>query len=202
MSQAQIPDSAGEPSTSIGDDEIDVGLRIMTVGPECDTVFWREADVPQPNLASVADLVGQLSGGFDSMGMPGTSGIQQPLTFDPALLSAIPQLPIAPEQVQELMQQAQALLSGGGVVPPPAYGADQNWTNTNGAEYGRGYSDNGAAATAHGRWTTADRGQFRGRGRGRGRGEDGSYRNSKRKPCSFFAEGRRASNHDCRETRN
>ncbi|OJA18350.1 hypothetical protein AZE42_00739 [Rhizopogon vesiculosus] len=153
---SQIPDSAGEPSTLIGDDEIDAEVRTMTVGPECDNVFWREVEVPQPSPASVAELVGQLSG-FDSLSMPSASGIPG-LSFDPALLSAIPQLPIAPEQVQELMQQAQALLiqqqSAGGV--PPTFnggGADQNWTNTNGAEYGRGYSDNGA----RGRWTT-DRG--------------------------------------------
>jgi protein phosphatase 1 regulatory subunit 10 len=182
---SQIPDSAGEPSTLIGDDEIDVDVRTMTVGPECDNVFWREVEVPQPSPVSVADLVGQLSGGFDSMSTPNNSGM---LGFDAALLSSIPQLPIAPEQVQELMQQAQALLSGGG-VPLNFGGADQNWTNASAAEYGRGYSDNGA----RGRWTM-DRGQIRGRGRGRGRGEDGSYRNSKRKPCSFFAEGRRASN--------
>lgn len=183
MLAAQIPDSAGEPSTSIGDDEIDVDVTAMTVGPECDSVFWREIDVPQPSPTSVADLVGQLSG------MPSNSVIQQ-LGFDPALLSSIPQLPIAPEQVQELMQQAHALLiqqqSGGGV--PPAYGgADQTWNAT--AEYSQGYTNNGV----RGRWT--DRGQSRGRGRGRGRGEEGgSYRTSKRKPCSFFAEGRRASN--------
>lgn len=192
MSPAQIPDSAGEPSTSIGDEEIDMDVRAMTVGPECDSIFWREVEVPQPGPTSVAELVGQLSGGFDAMNMPGNTGVQS-LGFDPALLASIPQLPIAPEQVQELMQQAHALLmqqqSGGGV--PPAYGgADQTWTNAAAPEYGRGYADNGG----RGRWI-ADRGQFRGRGRGRGRGgEEGSYRNNKRKPCSFFAEGRRASN--------
>lgn len=186
MSQAQIPDSPGEPTTTIGDDEIDVDVKIMTVGSECDNFFWREADLPQPSAASVADLVGQLSGGFDSMSAPSSAGIQS-FGFDPALLS---QLPIAPEQVQELMQQAQALFSQqppGGGVQAQFGGADQNWNpNAASGDYGRGYADNGGA---RGRWA-ADRGQFRGRGRGRGRGEDGSYRSSKRKPCSFFAEGR------------
>ncbi|KAG0695779.1 hypothetical protein DFH29DRAFT_984864 [Suillus ampliporus] len=181
MSPAQIPDSPGEPTTTIGDDEIDVDVKPMTVGSECDNVFWREAELPQSNAASVADLVGQLSGGFDSMSAPTTSGMQ-PFGFDPALLS---QLPIAPEQVQELMQQAQALFN-----QHPS-GGDQNWNPNSTADYGRGYSDNGNGNGngARGRWTS-DRGQFRGRGRGRGRGEDGSYRSSKRKPCSFFAEGR------------
>lgn len=186
MSPAQIPDSPGEPTTTIGDDEIDVDVKVMTVGSECDNFFWREADLPQPNAASVADLVGQLSGGFDSMSAPGSTGVQ-PFGFDPALLS---QLPIAPEQVQELMQQAQALFNqhpSGTGIQSQFGGTDQNW-NPNAAtgDYGRGYADNGSA---RGRWA-ADRGQFRGRGRGRGRGEDGSYRSSKRKPCSFFAEGR------------
>ncbi|KAG2114708.1 uncharacterized protein F5147DRAFT_677688 [Suillus discolor] len=186
MSSAQIPDSPGEPTTIISDDEIDVDVKAMTVGSECDNFFWREADLPQPNAASVADLVGQLSGGFDSMNAPSSAGIQS-FGFDPALLS---QLPIAPEQVQELMQQAQALFNqhpSGPGVQAQFGGQDQNW-NSNAAtgDYGRGYADNGSA---RGRWAS-DRGQFRGRGRGRGRGEDGSYRSSKRKPCSFFAEGR------------
>ncbi|KAG1767704.1 hypothetical protein EV702DRAFT_1146166 [Suillus placidus] len=186
MSPAQIPDSPGEPTTIIGDDEIDVDVKAMTAGSECDNFFWREADLPQPNAASVADLVGQLSGSFDSMSAPSGAGIQS-FGFDPALLS---QLPIAPEQVQELMQQAQALFNqhpSGAGVQAQFGGTDQNW-NPNAAtgDYGRGYADNG---NARGRWTS-DRGQFRGRGRGRGRGEDGSYRSSKRKPCSFFAEGR------------
>ncbi|KAG1753275.1 hypothetical protein EDB19DRAFT_1668370 [Suillus lakei] len=186
MSPAQIPDSPGEPTTIIGDEEIDVDVRTMTVGSECDNIFWREADLLQPNAASVADLVGQLSGGFDSMSAPNGTGIQS-FGFDPALLS---QLPIAPEQVQELMQQAQALFNqhpSGAGVQAQFGGTDQNW-NLNAAtgDYGRGYADNGGT---RGRWA-ADRGQFRGRGRGRGRGEDGSYRSSKRKPCSFFAEGR------------
>lgn len=186
MSPAQIPDSPGEPTTIIGDDEIDVDVKAMTAGSECDNFFWREADLPQPNAASVADLVGQLSGGFDSMSAPSGAGIQS-FGFDPALLS---QLPIAPEQVQELMQQAQALFNqhpSGAGVQAQFGGTDQNWNpNPATGDYGRGYADNGSA---RGRWTS-DRGQFRGRGRGRGRGEDGSYRSSKRKPCSFFAEGR------------
>jgi hypothetical protein len=186
MSPAQIPDSPGEPTTTISDDEIDVDVKIMTVGSECDNFFWREADLPQPNAASVADLVGQLSGGFDSMSAPSSTGIQS-FGFDPALLS---QLPIAPEQVQELMQQAQALFNqqpSGTGVQAQFGGTDQNWNpNTATGDYGRGYVDNGST---RGRWAS-DRGQFRGRGRGRGRGEDGSYRSSKRKPCSFFAEGR------------
>ncbi|KAG2150329.1 uncharacterized protein EDB93DRAFT_1084239 [Suillus bovinus] len=189
MSSAQIPDSPGEPTTIISDEEIDVDVKTMTVGSECDNFFWREVDLPQPNAASVADLVGQLSGGFDSMSAPTSAGIQ-PFGFDPALLS---QLPIAPEQVQELMQQAQALFNqhpSGPGVQAQFGGPDQNWNSNAAGDFGRGYADNGGA---RGRWAS-DRGQFRGRGRGRGRGEDGSYRSSKRKPCSFFAEGRRASN--------
>ncbi|KAG1846942.1 hypothetical protein C8R48DRAFT_771643 [Suillus tomentosus] len=88
ISSAQIPDSPGEPTTIISDDEIDVDVKTMTVGSECDNFFWREANLPQPNAASVADLVGRLSGGFDSMSAPSSAGIQS-FGFDPAMLSGL-----------------------------------------------------------------------------------------------------------------
>ncbi|KAL4075571.1 hypothetical protein J3A83DRAFT_4356840 [Scleroderma citrinum] len=184
----QIPDSPGEPSgTILEEGAVDLDVKLMTVGPESDHLFWSEA--PPVDQVSVADLVGQLTnGGVDQvMGQPPNSNgsIVSPLAFDPSILATIP-----PDQMQQLMQQAQALLGQGqtGVVQTANFASpDQNWNsnanpNTYGSDFERDYSADD--------WSI-DRGRgSRGRGRGRGRGEDGSYRNSKRRPCSFFAEGR------------
>lgn len=197
MNATQIPDSPGEPSITIPEEEVDAGVKLMTVGPESDHIFWSE--VPSVQQVSVADLVRQLaSGAVDQvMGLHSANGsTAMPLGFDPSILTAIP-----PEQMQQLMQQAQALFGSPsqgqpGTQPAPNFsGVDQSWnvsaasSNTYGSDFGQHeYSDD----TNH-----TNRGRGRGRGRGggsrgaRGRGgDDGSYRSSKRKPCSFFAEGR------------
>ncbi|KAI6099139.1 hypothetical protein F5141DRAFT_1010544 [Pisolithus sp. B1] len=198
MNAAQIPDSPGEPSMTIPEEEVDADVKLMTVGPESDHIIW--SDVPQQ--VSVADLVRQLaSGAVDQvMGLhPANGSTAMSLGFDPSILTTIP-----PEQMQQLMQQAQALFGSPsqgqpGAQPAPNFsGVDQSWnvstanSNTYGSDFGQHeYSDD----TNH-----TNRGRGRGRGRGggnrgggRGRGgDDGSYRSSKRKPCSFFAEGRRA----------
>ncbi|KAF9242941.1 hypothetical protein BU15DRAFT_43603 [Melanogaster broomeanus] len=198
MSAAQIPDSPGEPSTTIAEEEVDVDVRMMTVGPECDQVFWSEAG--QAPQVSVADLVNQLTAEGADHHMNGFSMSASSMGFDTSILSSIP-----PDQMQQLMQQAQALFNQGqtGDVQPPYGGVGANWNvSSSYPELGQDYG--GDDASGRGRWT-ADRGRGRGgRGRGRGRGEEGSYKSSKRRPCSFFAEGRRASinslfrNHRCR----
>jgi protein phosphatase 1 regulatory subunit 10 len=187
MTAAQIPDSPGEPSATIAEEEVDLDVKLMTVGPECDLVLWSEAaQVPQ---VSVADLVNQLAAGGMDHPMNGLLTNGSSLGFDPNTLSSIP-----PEHMQQLMQQAQALFNQGqgGGVQSPFGGVGQGFDSSNAYnEYGQDYADDDP--NARGRWT-ADRGRGRGgRGRGRGRGEEGSYKSSKRRPCSFFAEGRRAS---------
>ncbi|KAF9224415.1 hypothetical protein BS17DRAFT_779754 [Gyrodon lividus] len=180
MNAAQIPDSPGEPSATTPEEEVDVDVKMMTVGSECDLVFWSEA--AQTPQVSVADLVNQLTAGGMDHPMNGSSMNGSSLAFDPNVLSSIP-----PEQMQQLMQQAQALFNqgqSGGVQPP--YGSVGYNSSSTYPEYGQDY----AGDDAGGRWS-ADRGRGRGgRGRGRGRGEEGSYKSSKRRPCSFFAEGR------------
>jgi protein phosphatase 1 regulatory subunit 10 len=108
---------------------------------------------------------------------PNTQGLD--LT---AIVQNLPQ-----EQLQQLLQQ----LSGPfGQVPQ--YGGEESWTSAPSqslAEYGQTYHEE----SDHMRWTSESKGRGRGRGRGRGGREDG-YRHIKRKPCSFFAAGRRASN--------
>ncbi|KAI9572421.1 hypothetical protein HD554DRAFT_2185406 [Boletus coccyginus] len=196
MNAAQIPDSPAEPTTTIPEEDVDVSVKMMTVGPESDIVFWSGA--AQSPQVSVADLVNQLSAGGIDHPMNGSTAGSGLVGFDPNMLSSIPA-----EQMQQLMQQAQALLNpgqapGGGGQPSPFGGASQapGW-NAPGQfqEFGQEFAEDDPSARA--RWA-ADRGRGRGvRGRGgRGRGDtEGSYRSSKRRPCSFFAEGRRASIH-------
>lgn len=194
MNTMQIPDSPAEPAAIIPEEDVDADVKMMTVGPESDIIFW--SGVIQSPQVSVADLVNQLAaGGMDhSMDAPMAGDGGLPMGFDPSILSSIP-----PEQMQQLMQQAQALLnpgqaSGSGGQLTPFGGASQvsGW-NAPGQfqEFGQEFAGDDATRA---RWA-ADRGRGRGvRGRGgRGRGDEGSYRSSKRRPCSFFAEGRRAS---------
>lgn len=203
MNAAQIPDSPTEPATTIPEEDVDADVKMMTVGPESDTIFW--SGVEQSPQASVADLVNQLAGGMDHPMNDATVGGSLPMGFDPSILSSIP-----PEQMQQLMQQAQALLNpgqtGGNGQLPPFGGANQapgwNAPDQFPQEFGPEFAGDDAGARA--RWA-ADRGQGRGvRGRGgRGKGDEGSYRSSKRRPCSFFAEGRRASiTFECRLDKN
>jgi len=193
MNAAQIPDSPAEPTVTMSEEDVDASVKMMTVGAESDIVFW-SGTVQTPQV-SVADLVNQLAAGgvdhpMDGSTVGGDGGV--PVGFDPNILSSIP-----PEQMQQLMQQAQALLNpgqapGGGGQLPPFGGASQalDW-NVPGQFQELGQEFGGDDASVRARWA-ADRGRGRGmRGRGgRGRGDEGSYRSSKRRPCSFFAEGR------------
>ncbi|KAG9317074.1 hypothetical protein JVU11DRAFT_1261 [Chiua virens] len=61
MSAAQIPDSPAEPAATILEEEVDADVKMMTVGPESDMIFW--SGVVQTPQASVADLVNQLAAG-------------------------------------------------------------------------------------------------------------------------------------------
>ena len=190
MNASQIPDSPAEPAATIPEEDVDASVKMMTVGPESDIVFWSGA--AQSPQVSVADLVNQLAAGGVDHPMNGSAAGVLPVSFDPNILSSIP-----PEQMQQLMQQAQALLnpgqaSGGGGQPFGSVGQVPGWsTSGQFQEFGQEFA--GDDATARARWA-AERGRGRGvRGRGgRGKGDETSYRSSKRRPCSFFAEGRRA----------
>ncbi|KAI0662865.1 hypothetical protein C8Q70DRAFT_954243 [Cubamyces menziesii] len=206
-SPAQIPDSPAEPPVQIPDEQVDDGVRTMLTGPEADAVFWSDGvpallvDASRPST-SVAELVGQLA------------APPMPDVANPSFASSLtPLAGINPEQLQQITL---ALSQGGfGALgaqpgpPPPApmglsHGGDQAWGGQYN-EFDRGYHE--ANGTGRGgepppgpsrRWNEdgwGDRGGHRGRGRGappmrgRGRGGDG-FRNTKRKPCSFFQAGR------------
>jgi len=202
MSPAHIPESPGEPTYLLSEDEVDKDVRVMTSGPEVDAVFWSGPPImPMPQLPnSVAELVGQLAA---------TTGVGDAMAVDPNVtLQTMQSLP--PEQLHALLQQLQNFPPAQPQAQQHLYdgGADQqswnmgNDANSNhyGPSYGQGYHDNsnshqdrwdGSGGSSRGGRGT--RGGFRGRGRGRGGppGDDGGgYRHNKRKPCSFFAAGR------------
>ncbi|KAG6811795.1 hypothetical protein H0H92_005811 [Tricholoma furcatifolium] len=112
MSPTHVPDSPAEPPHVISDEETDREVVTMTSGPEVDTVFWSSAPVAPviPPTQSVAELVGQLTGGgadsmpFGGQGLDLTSTAMDPQTA----LAALPQ-----EQIQRLLMQLQPQLNAG-----------------------------------------------------------------------------------------
>ncbi|KAI3604761.1 hypothetical protein WG66_008559 [Moniliophthora roreri] len=73
LNPAHVPESPGEPATTLPDEEVDKDVTVMTCGPEVDGVFFSEA-VPQPQetaASSVADLVAQLATGNTGITMNG-----------------------------------------------------------------------------------------------------------------------------------
>ena len=177
----------------------------MLTGPEVDSVLWNAAP-PPASQSAVADLVAQLAtgpGGDVVMGDAGQTAVSGLYTNANGFNA---------EQLHQLMAQLQQTNPLGLAAPTqPAHNdAGQGWNAGNHySDYDRGYQENGAGRGGgdpsrrwndDGGWGTGpgpggERG-FRGRGRGgprgigRGRGE--GFRNTKRKPCSFFQAGRRA----------
>lgn len=186
MSTAQIPDSPAEPSHTIPDEEVDVDVKKMDAGEEANAIFGSAAPTLAP-MASVADLMGQLTNGTVD---PAASqyNAAAPFNVDPNLLPMMQNL--APDKIQQMLQQ----LMGPAMQQQqqaPYGGVDQTWNQDQYADYGRnGYADDGPPD----RWGPDGRGRGgRGsRGRGRGRGDSGGFRYNKSKPCSFFQSGRRA----------
>ncbi|KAF8629618.1 hypothetical protein AX15_003356 [Amanita polypyramis BW_CC] len=201
---AHIPDSPTEPAYIMPDNEVDKEVKRMTSGPEVDAVFWSSEPIPPtPHLATVSELVNQLTKGISDSALNGMMPFSaQGLDFQAVGLNANPTLSavqaLPQEQVQVLLQQlrAQQYPQSNQSQPQgaPSYGnADQAWTATPhqfATDYGQGFNQDEPDQE---RWDD-ERGRGRGRSRGgRGRGDDG-YRHNKRKPCSFFAAGRRALN--------
>lgn len=200
-SNALIPDSPTEPAYVMPDDEVDKEVKRMTSGPEVDAIFWSSEPMPAPHFASatVAELVNQLTKGSSDSSLNGmTSFSGQGLDFQAVGLNANPSLSavqaLPQEQLQVLLQQLRAEPSQSQPQGASYGNADQAWTATPhqfSTDYGQGFNQDDADQE---RWGD-EKGRGRGHGRGgRGRGDDGYRQNNKRKPCSFFAAGRRASN--------
>ncbi|KAI0706944.1 hypothetical protein C8T65DRAFT_221484 [Cerioporus squamosus] len=209
-SPAQIPDSPAEPPTQIPEEQVDESVCIMLTGPEVDGVFWQGGapaivDTVRPS-ASVAELVGQLAAAAPDVVMGDASQAQAAM---PNLYGNLNGINV--EQLQQLMQHAQALNQGPFAGAPSQPDPSQGWVSGNQySEYDRGYHENGAGRGGVGggpgdpnrRWNEeaqgwgpdrGGRGRGGGRGgRGAGRGRGDGFRSTKRKPCSFFQAGRRA----------
>ncbi len=206
-SPLEIPDSPAEPPTQIAEEQVDEGVCIMLTGPEVDGVFWQGGapaivDTVRPS-ASVAELVGQLASAAPDAMMGDASQAQAAM---PNLYGNLNGINV--EQLQQLMQHAQALNQGPYAGPPSQPQPGDPWGPGNQySEYDRGYQENsagrgGGTGDPNRRWTEeaqgwgpdrGGRGRGGGRGgRGAGRGRGDGFRNTKRKPCSFFQAGRRA----------
>ena len=164
-SPAQIPDTPAEPPAQIPEEQVDEGASVMLTGPDVDAVFWSDGepalvDTVRPS-ASVAELVGQLQADRPDvvMGDPSQAAAAMPSLY-PALGG------INPEQLQQLVQHAQALTQtgafaglgalggggggGGGGGPPPPQ-APAGWGPGNQySEYDRGYHENANGAARGG----------------------------------------------------
>ena len=219
MSAVQIPDSPAEPLSIIPDDQVDSTVRHMITGPDVDSIFWSG---PPPSEASAAAFHNDQYSGQGAMGMDQDSNT--PFTpMDPNMISAMSAGlgNMTPEQLTQLlatlasqngMYGQQQQQPAGHDQQVPLYGnmgdgagqQDWNMANQQWGDYGGYQQEDGGDAhqqqqqqqpSQRGGW---DRGGFRGRGRGRGRGglmgdvfKDGR----KRKPCTFFAQGRRVHVH-------
>lgn len=214
MSAADVPDSPAEPPAPAPDGAPDKDVVVMLTGPEADAVFWAGApdgdgDAPMA-LASVSDLVGQLAGA------PPPAPALGALSLDPGVLAMVQTMP--QEQIQQFFAQAQQLYGQAQPAaqpgqqpqqPPPGFyggagqgqyadfgGAQQGaWDDGSGGRAGwsqseDGYGDDRGRGAPRGGRGSGGSGGGGGGGRGRGRG---GFRDSKRIACSFFAQGRRAS---------
>lgn len=217
MSAAQIPDSPAEPPVIIPDDQVDATIRLMITGPDVDSIFWSG---PPPSEASAAAFHDDQSSGPSEMGMEGEDPNKPFPQMDPNMLSAMSTGlgSMTPEQLTQLLatlasqngaygQQPQQPGEHGQQIPPYANVGNgsgqqdwsmshQQWANYGGYQQEDGNDMHQQQHQQHqppqrGGW---DRGGFRGRGRGRGRGgglTGDVYKDSrKRKPCTFFAQGR------------
>lgn len=210
MSVAQIPDSPAEPPVVIPDDQVNSTVRHMVTGPDVDSIFWsgppsEASAAPFHSEQSEMDVGEDPSNPFPSM--------------DPNVLSTMSAGlgNMTPEQLTQLLatlasqngiygqQQQQSGGHGQQVAPYSDAGngaGQQDWNmSQQWGDYGAYHQEDGGDVhqqqhnqhqPQRGGW---DRGGFRGRGRGRGRGGvmgDGYKDSRKRKPCTFFAQGRQA----------
>ncbi|KAK7051240.1 hypothetical protein VNI00_004740 [Paramarasmius palmivorus] len=202
LNPAHIPDSPGEPASTISDEDVDKDVTAMTCGPDADGYFFSDT-VPQPQetaASTVADLVAQLatgnaplvvnglsggdSGGFGMNGFNsdagnGFGGMRMNIVNPEDAMAAIQQQmqTLAPEQMQVLLQQ---LNPAGGSA---GYGGD-SWQSGGPGQFTdfgfNGESGNGDrtwADTGSGVGGRGGRGGGRFRGRGRG-GVDGVWKAS------------------------
>ena len=206
LSLQQIPESPAEPATQIQPELVDEHVLTMLVGPDVDSLFF-STPRDQPAMgASVSDLVDQLASNPSST--PGMTSAKSVVGFDPNLIAQVTSMGnLPPEQLQHLAQllAQQSAFSGGAASGTQGdYSApegDQDWGSAMSTSDGYG-GEYGLPAGDERRWGSEGAGRGdRGRGgsggaRGRGRGRPDGLRESRaRIPCTFYAQGRRASIH-------
>lgn len=212
ISAAQIPDSPAEPSGQIMIEQVDLEVKSMRAGVEIQPFFQQ--------AMSVSDLVGQLrstdvmaTGPGEHLGMNGTgvSDMTMGDTTAQAAASALQSIDLRKLGLDPgaLSLLAQQLATQYGLNPSdPSVQNQQNWNfgnsqNASASSSGGSYNDYGYDERGHDRDREHDergrnheRGSWRGgRGRGTGgpRGRGGEFK-GRRKPCTFFAQGRQVLN--------
>lgn len=204
MTPSQIPDSPAEPTSQIPEDEVDINAKIMLSGSEVRDLDRGDRD---PTI-SVQGLISQLAG-------TSASSIAGDHPVD--IAAVVPQLPTPAVDLKQLgfnlnffaqlaAQQQQTPIQGSstpaingfvGYSSPqqqPAYAGEQAWNNNQYGDYGQQQAGYDEERSKNWEGHSSDQG-WRGRGRGgagRGGRGGGGFRNTKRKLCNFYANGRRA----------
>ena len=204
MMPSQIPDSPGEPSTVISEEETDKDVKTMTLGDDLEALFYPAAMDQSMSMnvdsnLNVSQLIGQLSTAVSNV--TDTTSHQAP-TLD---LSSVPVVSnLRQEQVQQLLAQLTSTMNVAG-QQQQQYGQHASATNAGGSnatawgssatpqfsDYSQVYDDD---MDQYSRWESVRGGRGRG---GRGRGDDWagkSYSSRKTRPCLFFQQQRRALN--------
>ena len=219
VSNDQIPDTPTEPSSQVLVEETDANVKTMIAGVEIQPFFSHATSVA--DLVSQLRSTGPPPNDISGMGtaMDGVMGYSTPaggvgqgqgdglrgLGLDPNALSLLAQhLALNGYSTAQLQQQ----ITSGGVAPPVAAGQGFDQTQnqnqwgayTQQPQQQQPFSDFGGFGNEERDRDERDaprgRGTWRGRGRGRGdsHGPSGGapgFR-SRRKPCTFYAQGRRA----------
>ena len=206
ISAAHIPESPGEASYTLLEGEVDKDVQHMIVGPEVDSIFWNDPLPPAPpppaalhalpnamTTTTAAAAGGPAVPSISSVSVSVSDLIAQlGNTESSAAMATLQTLP--PEQIQNLLQEVSAITRGAVPVPLGSQpfgvvgGGSEIWPPHQNAGFQQydytGYHDD----------NNVDRAAWGGRGRGGGGGSGGARgRQYRRKPCSFFQAGRRAS---------
>ena len=212
MSPSQIPDSPAEPTNQIPEDEVDTKMKLMLSGSEV-----RELDRGDRDQAlSVQGLISQLAGASASVTGDSTTevaAVSQPQPPPPPPPPAVDLKQLGFDlslfaQLAAQQQQQQQPTQGSPPPPPPINGygysqsqpqqpsysgeQQQSWGNNQYNDFGQaGFEEDGNQRSKNWDGHSSDQG-WRGRGRGGRGGRGGGFRNTKRKLCNFYANGRRA----------
>ena len=207
MMPSQIPDSPGEPSTVISEEETDKDVKTMTLGDDLEALFYPAAVDQSMSMnvdsnLNVSQLIGQLSTAVSNV----TDTTQAP-TLD---LSSVPVVSnLRQEQVQQLLAQLTSTMNVAG-QQQQQYGQHGSTTDAGGSnaavsawgssatphqfsDYGQVYDDDMDQYSS--RWESVRGGRGRGSRGGRGRGDEWAgkpYSSRKTRPCLFFQQQRRA----------